>query len=63
VWVPEDHEVVYAEAATSVLAAVATWCSVRSPQALVLTDEGYSNPVALEGLDEAAVEAALIGAV
>lgn len=46
-WVPEDREVVWVEADAGRVAAVAAWCASTASVLLVLTDEGYGDPVDL----------------
>ena len=59
VWVPEDTEVVWAELDPQRLAAVAGWCAAASPKPLLLTDEGYAQPLMLTSTDEATILALL----
>lgn len=55
VWVPESQDIVWMGATIDELAAVGVWCNSVASVPLILSDEGYSSPIDLLGLDEASV--------
>lgn len=57
--VPERLDAVWVGAPPKTLAAIGVWCASTTRNRLILSDEGYTNPIELTGLNEGAVVAAL----